>query len=152
MPKPITFVCEQELSIPPMAVFEKMRDVSTWSTFDGYLLLPGIEQAEYEVETAEIAGSVIRLHNSDGSTHTETIVEWTVPNRIVLRLGEFSPPLNRLATHFDETWTFEERAGRSFARREFAMYAKSAAAKIPLFLISYMMRRAVAAHFKKIAQ
>jgi len=151
MSRSITFVCEQELFIHPSKIFDKMSDVSTWNTFDGYFLLPGIERAEYEVETEEMVGSVIRLHNSDGSTHTETIVEWSVPNRIRLRLGEFSPPLSRLATHFDETWTFEGRAGRQFARREFVMRARSAAAKIPLYLIAHMMRRAVANHFKKIA-
>lgn len=151
MPRPVTFTCTQELAIPPEQMFAKVRDVSSWTTFDGYGLLPGIEHAEYEVETPQVAGSVIRLRNSDGSTHTETIVKWLPPERLVLRLGNFSRPLSLIATHFDETWTFYESGNGYSAERSFAMHPCCAAAKIALWPISLMMRRAVSIHLEKIA-
>ena len=69
--------------------------------------LPGIKAAEFEARTPEVVGTRIRVTNTDGSSHVEEIVEWEPDRRLRLRMGEFSPPLSRLATGFDETWEFE---------------------------------------------
>ena len=79
--KPITFSCEETLGIPPERIAEQILDISRWSGFQGYGVLPGIKAAEFEVRTPEIVGSRIRVIDTDGSSHLEEIVEWEPDRR-----------------------------------------------------------------------
>ena len=105
--KSITFSCEETLAMPPEEVARQILDLDRWPGFEGYGPLPGIRAAEFEARTPEVVGTRIRVTNTDGSSHVEEIVTWEPDRRLRLRMGEFSPPLSRLATGFDETWEFE---------------------------------------------
>src|SRR5690606_28674784 len=109
----------------------------------GYGPLPGIKHAEFETKTDEVVGTKIRVTNRDGSTHIEEIVQWQPTRRVSLRMRQFSPPLSRLATAFDETWQFERDGDRTRVVRSFEMRPRSALTKPLLALIALLLKRAV---------
>ena len=111
--RPIRFTCEATLPQRPEEIASQILDLSKWPEFNGYDPLPGIKRAEFETRTDEIVGTRIRVTNRDGSTHVEEIVEWETTRRLRLHMHEFSPPVSRLATSFDETWEFDQDGDRT---------------------------------------
>src|SRR5262249_3882693 len=107
--KPITFTCEATLSLAPEAIAGQILDLDRWKGFQGYGVLTGIREAAFEVRTPDVLGTRVRVTNTDGSSHVEEIVEWQPDRRLRLLMHEFSPPLSRLATRFEETWEFQRR-------------------------------------------
>ncbi len=150
--KPITFLCQETLGIPPEEIARRILDLDRWTDFQGYGPLPGIRAAAFEARTPQVVGTVIRVSNTDGSTHTEEIVEWDPPRRLRLRMGGFSPPLSRLATGFDETWEFESVSGGSRVVRRFDLHPRASAPRPLLWLISLLLRRAVARHLRQMQE
>src|SRR5215471_10649873 len=104
--KPITFTCEATLPLAPEDLARQILDLTKWPDFHGYGPIPGIKGAEFDVQTPGIVGSRILVTNLDGSSHVEEIIEWQPDYRIRLHMQEFSAPLSRLATRFDERWAF----------------------------------------------
>jgi hypothetical protein len=111
--------------------------------------LPGIKAAEFEVKTPDIVGSRIRVTNRDGSSHVEEIVEWQPTQRIRLHMTDFSLPLSRLATCFVETWDFERVGGETKVTRSIELNAKSILAWPVLWVISFMLKRAIAGNLRE---
>ncbi len=105
--KPITFTCNQTLSLAPEAIADQVLDLEKWPEFLGYGPLPGIKSAEFELRTPDLVGSRIRVTNKDESQHVEQIVEWQPNRRLRLHMYEFTPPLSYLAIEFFETWIFQ---------------------------------------------
>jgi Polyketide cyclase / dehydrase and lipid transport len=147
--KPITFSCEAILGIPPEQIAEQFLDLSRWSSFQGYAVLPGIKAAEFEVRTPEIVGSRIRVTNTDGSNHVEEILEWKPDRRIRLQMHEFSRPLSRLATGFEETWDFRCIGQDTKVIRSFELHPSCSAVRPLLWLISILLKRAIARHLRQ---
>ena len=147
--KPITFTCEEILGMPPEQIAEKILDISQWSGFQGYGVLPGIKAAEFEIKTPEIVGSRIRVIDTDGSSHLEEIVEWEPDGRIRLLMHEFSPPPSRLATDFEETWEFNCIGRDTRVVRIFELHARSRVTRPLLWLISILLKRAIARHLRQ---
>ena len=147
--KPITFSCEATLADPPERIAEQILDLGLWPGFEGYGPLPGIRSAEFEVRTPEVIGTRIRVTDTDGSTHVEEIAEWEPDRRVRLRMGEFSPPLSRLALGFDETFEFERTGGQTRVVRRFELHPKSTATRPLLWLISLLLKRAIARHLRQ---
>lgn len=150
--KPITFTCKTMLPQKPEEIANQILDLSKWPEFNGYGPLPGIKQVEFEKKTAEIVGTRIRVTNRDGSTHVEEIVKWEPTRRLRLHMHEFSPPVSRLATSFDETWEFERVGDRTNVVRSFEMHPKSALTKPLLWLISFVLKRAISRHLEQMRQ
>lgn len=150
--RPIHFTCESTLPLKPEEIASQILDLSKWPEFTGYGPLPGIKRAEFETRTAEIVGTRIRATNRDGSTHVEEIVEWEPSRRLRLHMSEFSPPVSRLAKAFDEMWDFEREGDRTKVIRSFEMHPKSALTRPLLWLISWLLRRAIARHLEQMAQ
>ena len=153
--KTITFEVSHFIPETPEGIAARIADVDSWSTFEGYGPLPGIDYAEYETRTPEIAGSRVRVHNADGSSHVEALEVWEPGERIVLRLGDFGPPLNRIASHFLEDWHFEERDGPdagTLVTRQMEMFPRSPLMLPALWLISNLMRRALERHMERMVE
>ena len=147
--KPITFACNETLPLTPEDVALHILDLMKWPDFHGYGPLPGIKAAEFEIKTPDIVGSRIRVTNQDGTNHVEEIVEWQPTKRIELHMKEFSRPLSRLATWFVETWDFERVGNETKVTRSFEMNAKSILAWPVLWVISFMLKRAIARHLRE---
>ena len=147
--KPITFSCAETLPLAPEDVARQILDLSNWTGFKGYGVLPGIRAAAFEVRTPGVVGTRIRVTNADGSSHVEEIVEWEPAQRLRLDMKEFSPPLSGLATGFEETWVFERLGDGTKVVRSFQLHPKSYFARPALWLISVLLRRAVARHLSQ---
>lgn len=147
--RPITFACRETLPIPPATLAAQVLDLSLWPTFRGYGPLPGIRTAAFEVQPPAVVGTRIRVESNDGSRHVEEVTGWDPPRQVRLRMGEFSPPLSRLATAFDETWTFEPADGGTRVARSFDLHPRSALARPALWLIARLLKRAIARHLRQ---
>ena len=146
--KPITFSCAETL---PLALGGRRADPRPrpQTDFTGYGPLPGIRAAEFEVRTEDVVGTRIRVTNTDGSGHVEEIVGWEPERRLRLDMREFSPPLSRLATRFEEIWEFERPGDGTRVVRSFRLYPKSFLARPVLWLISLLLKRAIARHVRQ---
>jgi hypothetical protein len=147
--KPITFSCEETLPISAEDITRQILDLTKWPGFHGYGPIPGIKVAEFDVQTPGIVGTRIRVTNSDGSGHVEEIVEWRSDRRVRLRMSEFSRPLSRLATEFEETWEFDPTVNGTRVTRRFKLHARSFLARLPLWAISFLLKRAIAGHLRE---
>ncbi len=146
---PIKFSCETTLPLNPEKIASQILDLSRWPEFNGYGPLPGIKQAEFETKTAEIVGTRIRVTNRDSSTHVEEIVEWEPTRCLRLHMHEFSPPVSRLAISFDEAWQFERDGDLTHVVRSFEMHPRSALTRPLLWLISFLLKRAIGRHLEQ---
>jgi hypothetical protein len=144
--KPITFSCVETLPLAPEEIAGQILDLANWTDFTGYGVLPGIKSAAFETRTPGVVGTRIRVTNTDGSSHVEEIVEWEPDRRLRLDMKDFSPPLSRLATGFTETWAFKRLGTGTQVVRSFEMHAKSGLARPVLWLISFLLKRAIALH------
>jgi hypothetical protein len=149
--KPITFSCEATSSVTPEGIANQILDLANWPDFTGFGLVPGIRTAEFEHRPSTIVGSRIRVTNTDGSSHIEEIVEWNPTHQLQLRMQDFSAPLSRLATRFDETWQFKRTDEATKVTRSFELHAKSPFARPFLWLLSLFLRRAIARHLRQMA-
>jgi hypothetical protein len=150
--RPITFSCETRLGISPEEIAQRILNLDRWPEFRGYGPLPGINTATFEATTPEVIGTVIRVSNTDGSSHTEEVVEWDTSRRLRLRMGDFSPPLSRLATEFDETWQFERIGAFTRVVRSFTLHPRTVASRPLLWLISLLLRRAIDRHLQQMQE
>lgn len=148
--KPIRFSCEETLDLAPEDIARLILDLAHWTDFKGFGVLPGIQAAEFEVRTPGVVGSRIRVTNTDGSSHVEEVVEWQPEHRLRLHMRDFSAPLSRLATGFMETWVFQRLDKGTRVERSFELHAKSAFARPFLWLISFVLKRAIARHLRQL--
>jgi hypothetical protein len=58
--------------------------------------------------------------------------------------------VSRLARAFDETWEFERVGDRTHVVRSFEMHPKSALKRPLLWLISFLLRGAIARHLEQL--
>lgn len=123
-------------------ICQQLLDTSRWTEFTGYAILPGIRQAAFELRTPEVLGSRIRVHNTDGSTHVEEIIEWDPARRVALKFQEFSPPLQHLAAYFIESWEFYALPGGTRLVRRMAMQPRGLAGRLLLPAIAPLMKKA----------
>src|SRR3712207_4808214 len=137
--KPITFACTETLPLGPEDIARQILDLANWTDFKGYGVLPGIKAAEFQARTPGVVGSRIRVTNTDGSVNVEEVVEWEPDRRLRLDMKDFSPPLSRLATGFEETWEFERLDEGTRVVRSFTMHPKTGLARPVLWLISVFL-------------
>lgn len=149
--KPITFQCTQTIARPATAIAAEIADTARWREFRGYGILPGIDSAEYETQTADMVGSRIHVRNTDGSEHVEEIYRWVPGEEIAMKLHEFTPPLGRLATHFTEEWRFQVENGATRVTRKFEMFPTRSTTRPAVWFISLFFRRAIARHLAEMA-
>jgi len=147
--KPIRFSCTETLGLAPADIAGRILDLAHWTDFTGYAVLPGIQAAEFEVRTPGVVGSRIRVTNTDGSRHVEEVVEWQDDKLLRLRLTEFSAPLSRLATEFVESWASEREGTATGVTRSFELHPKSGLARPVLWLIAFLLKRAIARHLRQ---
>jgi hypothetical protein len=147
--KPITFSCAETLPLAPEEIAGQILDIANWTGFTGYGPMPGIKAAAFETRTPGVVGTRIRVTNTDGSSHVEEIVEWEPDRRLRLDMKNFSPPLSRLATGLMETWEFERINNGTRVVRSFEMYPKSLITRPVLWLISFLLKRAIVCHLRQ---
>ena len=148
---PITFSCEETLPLASEEIARQLLDLTKWPDFRGYGPIPAIKVAEFAVQTPGIVGTTIRVTNRDGSSHVEEIVEWQPNHRLRLNMKEFSAPLSRLATGFEETWDLRKTEGGTRVTRSFRLQPKSVPARLLLWVISFFLKRAISRHLREMS-
>jgi Polyketide cyclase / dehydrase and lipid transport len=149
--RPITFRCEETVSITPGDILRQILDPACWPDFTGFGVIPGIRAAQLEVQTPDIVGTRFRVTNTDGSRLVEEIIEWQPDRGLKTRMEDFSPPLSQLATHFEETWEFQSVGDRTRVTRFFELHAKSALTRPVLWMISLFLKRAIARNLRQMS-
>ena len=147
--KPIRFVCQETLPLTPNDIAQQILDLARWPEFQGYGPIPGIRAAEFETQTPGIVGTRIRVTNTDGSSHVEEVVEWEPGSRLRLRMHEFTAPLSGLAKEFVETWEFQKTGNETHVTRSFELHPRSIVAWPLLWVISFLLRRAITRHLRQ---
>ncbi len=147
---PISFTCHATLPISGEAIAAQILDLEKWRDFKGSGPIPGIKSAEFEIRTPEVLGTRIRVVNLDGSSHVEEIVEWRPKERLQLRMAGFSPPLSGMADFFIETWDFAEDGNQTKVKRSMELHPKSIRARMVLWMISFLLKGAIAKHLRVI--
>lgn len=150
--RPMIFTCKAIIPKTASEICAEIANVARWPEFKGYGLLPGIASAAYEQRTPTMIASRIRVRNTDGSGHVEEICAWEPGRKVVMKLHDFTPPLDRLATHFIEEWHFEAKNGATHVTRKFQLFPQHPAARPFLWLISLAFRRAIARHLAEMAR
>lgn len=140
--KPIEIKVTGHTQQTPQEMCTQLLDMERWSEFKGYSILPGIKQASFETKTPGLVGSRIKVRNTDGSSHVEEIIEWDVTKKVVLQFQEFSAPLNRLASHFVETWEFHPSAHGTDTSRTMTLHPIGIMGWLLLLPISQLMKKA----------
>lgn len=140
---PIKIEVQSIVKISAKEICSIILDTKQWSEFEGYSIIPGIEKAEFEKRTGEVVGSRIKVHNKDGSSHIEEIIEWDVNKKVVLKFLEFNSPLKNFATHFIEEWNFIVSGRENEIYRSMKMYPKNLPGWIFLKQISMLMKKAL---------
>jgi hypothetical protein len=64
-------------------------------------------------------------------------------------MKEFSAPLSRLATGFEETWDFRRTGNATHITRSFRLHAKSIVARLVLWVMSFFLKRAIVRHLRE---
>jgi hypothetical protein len=64
-------------------------------------------------------------------------------------MREFSPPLSRLTTKFNKTWEFNRIGRDTRVVRSFESHATSRVTRPLLWLISILLKKAVARHLRR---
>lgn len=149
--KPIAFTCTQFIAAPPAEIAAGILDMERWKEFTGHGFLPGIKEARFAKRTPDLVGSRIEVENLDGSTHVEEIYKWIEGEEIGMRLGEFSKPLNKLASHFTEEWKFDIQGPKTQVSRSFELFPVSGFTRPFLWLISRFFRKAIDKHLVQMA-
>lgn len=149
---PIIFECTAVIPRAAPDICADIADLSLWPEFKGYGFLPGIASAHYEHKTGDMLGSRIRVQNTDGSSHIEEICAWEPGKKVIMQIHHFTPPLNRLATHFIEEWNFEAANNSTLVRRSFQLFPTLPVTRPFLWLISLLFKRAIARHLAEMAQ
>lgn len=147
--KPLLFSCSATVALAPEIIARRILDVDNWIDFKGYGLIPGIRMAEFAIRTPNIVGSQIRVTNTDGSTHIEEIIEWQSDRRVRLLMKDFSAPLSRLASGFQETWEFERLGNETKISRSFEIHPKSILARPLLWILVFFLKRAITRHLQQ---
>lgn len=147
--KAIRFACEDILPLPSEAIARQILDLTRWPDFHGYGPIPGIHSAQFDVQTPQIIGTRIRVLNLDGSSHVEEMVEWQPQERIRLEMKEFSPPLSRLASRFEEIWEFTSTGDGTRVVRSFLLHPKSLLGRLALQMIRFFLKAAIARHLRE---
>lgn len=82
------------------------------------------------------------MHNTDGSSHVEEILEWDPDRKVVLKFQEFDSLLKFLASHFIEIWEFHSTSHGTMIARSMLLYPRNFLGWVCLFPISRLMKKA----------
>lgn len=150
---PIEFEVKKTIKNSAKEICEKALEIETWSSFDGYGILPGIEKAEFEERTKKMIGSRIRVKNSDGTEHLEEILEWKSGKKIVMKIFQFPTALSYIATHFIEEWNFEKLdKNETLVTRKFQLFPTSFLTRPLLSQISTLIEKSIVKQLDEMAK
>ncbi len=147
----IQFKVTGKTQLKPDDIVNGLFNESNWTSFTGKGLVPGIQKVEIIRSGNEVTGTRFNVTNTDGSKHVETITSYDPGLTLIMKLHQFSFPLNKFADHFYEKWTFNQQNEYTYLERSFEMFPKNLIGSVLLRFIAYFFKKAVADHTQYIA-
>ncbi len=147
----ITFTITADSLISLEQICEEIFDVNQWTSFKGYGPLPGIAKVTMKSPADSIVGTEFYVENTDGAKHKETVQFFNPGKCLVMKMTDFIAPIQNIATHFIERWDFVDTISGYRINRTFELYPKNVFAILPLWLISQLLKKAIARHTHQIA-
>ena len=147
--KPIEIKIFGRIKKTSQEICSEFLDTERWSEFEGYSILPGVKNAHFETRTSDLTGSRIKVQNTDGSSHVEVIIKWDTEHKIAMKFQEFNSPLQHLATHFIEEWSFLNVANETEVTRTMTMYPNSLLGWLMLIPICLIMKKAFEKNYSR---
>ena len=146
--KPITFSCNDTLPLAPDDIARQSSTSPTGPTSTGTPCCPASRLRSSR--SARPASSAPASESPTRTGRATSRRSWSgSPTAAAAQMKEFSPPLSRLATGFEESWAFERVGNATRVTRTFELHPKSAFARPALWLISLLLRRAIARHLRQ---
>lgn len=143
------FTCRHRLSFSAAELCDQIFTPESWTSWRGYGPVPGIAEAVV-IPPADAPesrlGTRFEVTNEDGSRHAEVVVEYEPARRLVMKMGEFNPPLSYLAKNIIETWQFDDDGDSVQVARSFDVQPKNAFSAVPLWFITRLLKAATARH------
>lgn len=147
----VSFTVTAGSALRPEQIMDEIFDITNWSGFTGWGPIPGIREAKMLERHDARVGTKFVVTNTDGSTHGETVIEYVPDRRLVMRIDDFSTPLDKFAECFLETWEFERRDHHTHIERKFDLHPKGPIANVILRLVGFGLRKAVQEHTQALA-
>lgn len=144
--RPIMVRADLGLRMPARDAFDLVTSVEGMLLFRGFGAVPGIVRVSSSPGPRGV-GTTDRVTSSDGTSHEEAVTEHAPAHAYALRIGPFSSPLGRLASHMVERWTFTDAPDGVRVRRVFSLHATSWLARVALsLLVAPQLRAAMRRH------
>jgi hypothetical protein len=136
----------------PGVTFAYMIDLQNWPSFEGWGPLPGIVRAELAPGEAMAAGARVRVTNTDGSVHHETVTAF-LPDRHYRVRMELGDPARRLLSSIEESVELSAIAGGTRIERQFTVTPRSRwTAPLAWVVAKLFLRRAVERHNRAVTR
>ena len=132
-----------ELPLPLDDAYAFLISPPAYQTFIGWGPIPGILRLDWEEGDSSVVGACARVHNTDGSTHRETVTVADPPTRYAIRIDEFSSIFDKLVDHATEDWTLSSTGSTTRVERCFSFTLRSAMLKPVGLVIGGFFRKAV---------
>jgi len=142
----ITFTVELKYFQEPRYIFDSFMQIEKWNDFKGFGIIPGIKTANFIVKSESIKGSIIRVENTDGSSHKEEILAFEIDKYLKIKLYDFSKPLSYFATHFLEEWALKKMEDGYKVERSMTLFSKGTISRFILKVISLSLKNAIQKH------
>lgn len=139
----ITIAETVELPLGPEPAFDFLLSPKAFELFTGWGPIPGVLRLDWEQGSSAEEGSVGRVHNSDGSTHRERVLEVARPRRYVVAIDEFSSAFRLLTEGATESWELTPTEAGTRIDRRFVFRLRSPLLLPAGWLIGALFRRAV---------
>ena len=114
-----------ELPLSPEQTYDFLVSPNAYKLFTGWGPIPGIREVVWEKGSSTEEGSVGTVHSTDGSTHTETIVEAVRPTRYAARIDGFNSAFRFLTSGARETWDMSATSNGTLVERCFVFTLRS---------------------------
>ena len=128
-----------------------LTDIEAMPSFRGWGPIPGIERAEW-LQGEGGPGSIRRVHNLDGTSHSEELAAVIPRERLRDRIFDIASPAARLVRSMTDEWELREVADTTRLTRTFEIELRSGLL-LPLGLfMRWAMRRAFRRHHAELAR
>jgi hypothetical protein len=131
---------------PGSEIFNAIFDIANWQSFNGWGVIPGIKKVELTEINDSRVGNLFQVENTNGSTHHETVLDYIPDRKLVMKIDHFSAPLNKLNTHFIETWEIDG----AYLKRRFELHPRNKIGGLLLMPLGVMLKRAISIHTREI--
>jgi hypothetical protein len=135
-----SFVTLSDNRFTPDQCFSFVTDLTKWTTFTGYGPLPGIRHAEAADGRPLALGSVVRVQDSDGSSHEEVVTVFERPTTYAVTM-RLTPPASWLMKRIDERVDFQAIPCGTRITRRFDVLPRSFLAWPLVWAVTFLLLR-----------